>query len=163
MIILGIDPGYATVGFGVIASDCGKIKPVAYGVVETPKTARFPDRLKCIGNEVSALIQQYRPDAIAVEELFFQDNRKTAIMVAEARGVVLYVSEQTGTPLYEYTPLQIKQALTGYGRAEKSQIQQMIKVMLCLEKIPRPDDAADALAVAVTHSQTNHILGKFGI
>jgi len=163
MIILGIDPGYAIVGFGVIAADCGKIKPVAYGAIETPKSARFPDRLKFIGDEVTALIAKYKPDAIAVEELFFQDNRKTAIMVAEARGVVLYVSEQSGTPLYEYTPLQIKQALTGYGRAEKCQIQQMIKVMLCLEKIPKPDDAADALAVAVTHSQTNPALGKFGI
>lgn len=163
MIILGIDPGYATVGFGVITAECGRIKPVAYGVVETPKTARFPDRLKYIGNEVAALIQKYKPDAIAVEELFFQDNRKTAIMVAEARGVVLYVAEQSGTSLFEYTPLQIKQALTGYGRAEKCQIQQMVKVMLCLEKIPKPDDAADALAVAVTHSQTNPTLGKFGI
>lgn len=163
MVILGIDPGYATVGFGLIDANCGRHKPIAYGVIETPKSARFPDRLKYIGEETAKLIERYKPDAIAVEELFFHDNRKTAIMVAEARGVVLYVAEKSGTALYEYTPLQIKQALTGYGRAIKCQIQQMVKVMLCLDCIPKPDDAADALAVAITHSQTNTALGKFGI
>lgn len=163
MIILGIDPGYATVGFGVIEAGCGRCRPIAYGVIETPKTARFPHRLKFIGDETAKLIAQYNPDAIAVEELFFQDNRKTAIMVAEARGVVLYAAENSGKQLFEYTPLQIKQALTGYGRAEKCQIQQMVKVMLCLDKIPKPDDAADALAVAITHSQTNTTLGRYGI
>lgn len=163
MIILGIDPGYATVGFGVIEAKCGRCRPIAYGAIETPKTARFSDRLKYIGEQTAKLIEEYNPDAIAVEELFFQDNRKTAIMVAEARGVVLYVSEKSGKKLYEYTPLQIKQALTGYGRADKQQIQQMVKVLLCLDKIPKPDDAADALAVAITHSQTNTALGQFGV
>ncbi|MDD3947246.1 MAG: crossover junction endodeoxyribonuclease RuvC [Clostridia bacterium] len=163
MVILGLDPGYATVGYGVIEAGCGRCRPIAYGAIETPKTARFPDRLKYIGDETAKLIARYNPDAIAIEELFFQDNRKTAILVAEARGVMLYVAETSGKCLFEYTPLQIKQALTGYGRAQKCQIQQMVKVMLCLEKIPKPDDAADALAVAITHSQTNTALGAFKI
>ncbi len=163
MIILGIDPGYGIVGFGVIEKRASGLRTVAYGVIETPKVSRFPVRLKFIGEKIRELISHYKPDAIAVEELFFQNNQKTAIMVAEARGVVLYEAECSGIPLYEYTPMQIKQAVTGYGRADKMQIQQMVKLLLGLEKIPRPDDAADALAVAVTHAQTNTSMGNFGV
>ena len=163
MIILGIDPGYGIVGFGVIEKRASGLRTVAYGVIEKPKVSRFPVRLKFIGEKIRELISHYKPDAIAVEELFFQNNQKTAIMVAEARGVVLYEAECSGIPLYEYTPMQIKQAVTGYGRADKMQIQQMVKLLLGLEKIPRPDDAADALAVAVTHAQTNTSRGNFGV
>lgn len=163
MVILGIDPGYGTLGFGVIESARGRHRALHYGVVETPKTARFPSRLKFIGEQIQKLIEEYKPDAIAVEELFFTNNQKTAIMVAEARGVILYVAENSSAKLYEYTPLQIKQAMTGYGRAVKSQIQQMVTLMLGLKAIPKPDDAADALAVALTHAQTNSQLGQFGI
>ena len=122
MIILGIDPGYGIVGFGVIEKTASKLRTIAYGAIETPKVSRFPVRLKFIGEKISELISAYNPDAVAVEELFFQNNQKTAIMVAEARGVVLYTAECSGTPLYEYTPMQIKQAVTGFGRADKRQI-----------------------------------------
>ena len=163
MIILGIDPGYGILGFGVIWTDGIKHKAIAYGAIETPKFKRFPERLKYIGDQIAGLINHYKPNAVAVEELFFQNNQKTAIMVAEARGVVLYVAESMNLPLFEYTPMQIKQAITGYGRAEKHQIQMMVKVMLGLTQIPKPDDAADALAVAITHAQTNPKLGDFGV
>lgn len=163
MIILGIDPGYGIVGFGVIEKTASKLRIIAYGAIETPKVSRFPVRLKFIGEKISELISAYNPDAVAVEELFFQNNQKTAIMVAEARGVVLYTAECSGTPLYEYTPMQIKQAVTGFGRADKRQIQQMVKLLLGLESVPKPDDAADALAAAITHAQTNTRMGNFGV
>ena len=163
MIILGIDPDYGIVGFGVIEKTASKLRTIAYGAIETPKVSRFPVRLKFIGEKISELISAYNPDAVAVEELFFQNNQKTAIMVAEARGVVLYTAECSGTPLYEYTPMQIKQAVTGFGRADKRQIQQMVKLLLGLESVPKPDDAADALAAAITHAQTNTRMGNFGV
>lgn len=163
MIILGIDPGYGIVGFGVIEKTASKLRTIAYGAIETPKVSRFPVRLKFIGEKIGELIAAYKPDAVAVEELFFQNNQKTAIMVAEARGVVLYTAECSGTPLYEYTPMQIKQAVTGFGRADKRQIQQMVKLLLGLESVPKPDDAADALAAAITHAQTNTRMGNFGV
>jgi crossover junction endodeoxyribonuclease RuvC len=160
VIILGIDPGYATVGWGVIKSEKGRHSAVGYGVITTPKTQPMPDRLVYIGNELSKLIETHKPDAVAVEELFFHTNQKTVITVAQARGVIIYVAQGLGARLYEYTPLQIKQALTGYGRAEKQQMQIMVKTILCLKEIPKPDDAADALAVALTHAQTNTLLGN---
>jgi len=160
MIIFGIDPGYATVGWGVIKSEKGKQSVVNYGAITTPKTQRMPERLNYIGGELSKLIELYKPDAVAVEELFFHTNQKTAITVAQARGVIIYIAESLGCKLYEYTPLQIKQTLTGYGRAEKQQIQYMVKLLLCLKEIPKPDDAADALAVALTHAQTNTLMGN---
>lgn len=160
---MGIDPGYGILGFGVIDKERGACRAVAYGAIETPKSVRFPERLSFIGKEIEKLIERYKPEAIAVEELFFQSNQKTAIMVAEARGVVLYVCERSGIKLFEYTPLQIKQSMTGYGRAEKKQMQEMVRLSLCLEKIPRPDDAADALAAALTHAMANPLLGNFGI
>ncbi len=164
MIILGIDPGYATVGFGVIESFGGnKMRPLEYGVVTTPKEDSLPKRLKQIADSFAYLIEKYKPDAVAIEELFFQNNQKTAIAVAEARGAILLTVYEKCGKLYEYTPLQIKQALTGYGRAEKQQIQYMVKVLLKLEKIPKPDDAADALAVAITHAQISKMAGYFGI
>lgn len=159
MIILGIDPGIATVGFGII--ECGKCTD--YGIISTPKEKPLPHRLIMIGTALESLIQKYKPNAVAVEELFFNTNTKTAITVAQARGVILYTALKAGCPLYEYTPLQIKQGLTGYGRADKVQIQQMVKILLKLDKVPRPDDAADALAVALCHAQTNRFSEMFKI
>ena len=156
MIILGIDPGYGTVGFGVIESLGGnKIIPVEYGVIQTPKEDSLPKRLKAIADSFDFIIDKYKPEAVAIEELFFQNNQKTAIAVAEARGVILLTVYNKNNKLYEYTPMQIKQALTGYGRADKQQIQYMVKVLLKLDSVPKPDDAADALAVAITHAQVS--------
>ena len=164
MIILGIDPGYGTVGFGVIKVYSGnKIVPIEYGVIQTPKEDTLPKRLKCISDAFNFIIDKYKPEAVAIEELFFQNNQKTAIAVAEARGAILLTVYQKCENLYEYTPMQIKQALTGYGRAEKQQIQYMVKVLLKLEKIPKPDDAADALAVAITHAHMCKTSALFGI
>lgn len=163
MIILGIDPGLATVGFGVISSEKGKVTAIDYGVILTPKDARLPDRLKMIEESLVKLIDRYHPDEIAMEELFFNNNQKTAINVAQARGVTLLTCVKYTEKLFEYTPLQIKQALTGYGRADKHQIQAMVTRLLNLKKTPKPDDAADALAVALTHSNTSRFSGGFGI
>lgn len=163
MRILGIDPGLATMGFGVIDVDKGNYTPIDYGVVLTPKDESLPTRLAMLEKGVLSLITKYKPDEIALEELFFNNNVKTAINVAQARGVILLTCVKECGRLYEYTPLQIKQALTGYGRAEKKQIQQMVTTFLKLKSIPRPDDAADALAVALTHANTNRFSGQFGI
>jgi len=163
MIILGIDPGYATVGFGVIETANGKNKAIEYGVILTPKEDSLPKRLAKISEGFDKLIEKYHPDAVAIEELFFQNNQKTAILVAEARGAILLTVYGKVKNLYEYTPLQIKQAMTGYGRADKQQIQHMVTRYLNLKEIPKPDDAADALAVALTHAQTNRLAGLFGI
>ena len=163
MRILGIDPGLATMGFGVIDTVNGKSTAVDYGVVLTPKTEALPTRLAILEKGVKSLIEKYKPDEVALEELFFNNNVKTAIDVAQARGVILLTCVKECGRLFEYTPLQIKQALTGYGRAEKRQIQQMVTTFLGLNKIPRPDDAADGLAVAQTHANTNRLSGQFGI
>ena len=163
MRILGIDPGLATMGFGVIDTVKGKSVVVDYGVVLTPKTEALPTRLAILEKGVKSLIEKYKPDEVALEELFFNNNVKTAIDVAQARGVILLTCVKECGRLFEYTPLQIKQALTGYGRAEKRQIQQMVTTFLGLSKIPRPDDAADGLAVALTHANTNRLSGQFGI
>ncbi len=163
MRILGIDPGLATMGFGVIDTVNGKSTAVDYGVVLTPKTEALPTRLAILEKGVKSLIEKYKPDEVALEELFFNNNVKTAIDVAQARGVILLTCVKECGRLFEYTPLQIKQALTGYGRAEKQQIQQMVTTFLGLNKIPRPDDAADGLAVALTHANTNRLSGQFGI
>lgn len=154
MRIIGIDPGYGILGFGIIDYQNSKHTLVDYGVIKTSKDISFPDRLLHIGKRLNELLEIYNPKEMAVEELFFQKNAKTAMFVAQARGVILYVAKEKNIPVYEYTPLQIKQGLTGYGRAEKIQIQQMVKLFLNLTKIPKPDDAADALAVAITHSNT---------
>ena len=163
MIILGIDPGFATIGYGVISVEGGRIRPVDYGTIQTPKDKTFPQRLVMIERGINTLIDTYHPDEIALEELFFNTNITTGINVAHARGVLLLASIHACGCLYEYTPLQIKQAMTGYGRADKKQIQEMVRVYLGLQKVPKPDDAADALAVALTHIQTGGFSDKFSI
>ena len=163
MIILGIDPGIATLGYGVIEADRGNFRALDYGVVTTPKTETIPVRLCMIEEGVQRLIDKYKPDAVAIEELFFSKNKTTAIMVAEARGVALLTAVKQCGNLYEYTPNQIKQAITGWGGADKPQMQNMVKVLLKLNAIPRPDDAADALAVALCHGQTGRMAGNFRI
>lgn len=164
MIIVGFDPGLATLGYGVVRKE-EKHKPemVDYGVVLTPKEKNLPDRLVMIEKGVRQIIDKFKPDEIAIEELFFAKNVKTGIAVAHARGVTLLTAIKECGRIFEYTPLQIKQALTGYGRADKNQIQQMVKTLLGLKSIPKPDDAADALAVALCHAQTNKLGGLFKI
>lgn len=161
MIVLGLDPGYATIGFGVIDSQNNIM--VDYGIISTPKTLKLSERLKIIYDAAQELIYNYKPDHVAIEELFFNTNTTTAIAVAQARGVLILACRQKLDYLFEYTPLQIKQALTGYGRAEKKQVQFMVKSILGLEKVPKPDDAADALAVAICHIQTNNFLADNAI
>ena len=156
MIILGIDPGYAIVGFGVIEKDArGKCSVLDYGAINTPKEEDFPVRLAMIQDGMKCLINKFKPDAVAVEELFFNQNITTGIAVAEARGVILCTAIQHVPKVFEFTPMQIKLAITGNGKAEKKQVQFMTKTMLKLKAIPKPDDAADALAVALTLAQTN--------
>ena len=154
MIILGIDPGIATTGYGIIKSMKNKLTLINYGCIRTSSKLPFAKRLKKIYNEINKLIKRYKPDKIAVEELFFAKNVKTAMKVGEARGVAVLTAMLNGIKIDEYTPLQVKQALTGYGQASKIQIQKMVKNILRLEKIPRPDVAADALAIAITCSQS---------
>ena len=149
MIILGIDPGTAITGYGVIENNQGKLKAIDYGCILTDKKLKMPERLNLLGEELKKIIKKYKPQAMAVEELFFFKNAKTVITVGQARGVVLFVGKNTGLDIHEYTPLQVKQAVVGYGRADKKQVQQMVKAILALNEIPKPDDAADALAVAI--------------
>lgn len=157
MRILGIDPGYAIVGYGII--DTHKNNAVVdYGVIETPKEDPMPVRLQRIEEALRVLFETYKPDEVAIEELFYFKNQKTVIPVAEARGVIVLASQKYCGRTFEYTPIQIKQALTGNGRAEKRQMQFMVKSVLGLSSIPKPDDAADALAVALCHSQINPML-----
>ncbi|MBQ7340440.1 MAG: crossover junction endodeoxyribonuclease RuvC [Clostridia bacterium] len=164
MIILGLDPGLATLGYGVIKKENNKkAELVDYGIVSTPKDENLAVRLCMLEKGIKQIIDKFKPDEIAVEELFFAKNAKTGIAVAHARGVILLTANKECGRIFEYTPLQIKQALTGYGRAEKIQIQQMVKSLLGLKGIPKPDDAADALAVALTHAQTNKLGGLFSI
>ncbi len=152
MKILGIDPGTAITGFGLITKTGPNLAMVDCGIISTPKTMLMPDRLKIIYNDLSKLVKHHKPDAIAVEKLFFTSNITTAMTVSQARGVVLLVASQHGVFVGEYTPLQVKMAATGYGRAEKRQIQEMVKKILQLPALPKPDDAADALAIAICHS-----------
>lgn len=154
MRILGIDPGTGILGFGVIDVERGKAKLVDAGVIRTPVKEDDAIRLETIFNELSMIIAETKPDVMSVEKLFFAKNVTTAMTVAQARGVVLLCARQADLQIYEYTPMQIKQAITGYGRADKKQIQEMVKVILQLKAIPKPDDAADALAAAITHSMT---------
>lgn len=158
MIILGIDPGYATIGFGVIKKEGYKV--IDYGVITTSKNDTLSDRLFLIYRGIQELITNYKPDEVAIEELFFNTNITTGIAVAEARGAIIVACKEKNVPVFEYTPLQIKQALTGVGRAEKKQVQFMVKSIFGLSAIPKPDDAADALAIALTHAQTNNLLVK---
>ena len=157
MTIIGIDPGYAIVGVGVVEYAGNKFRTLEYNAITTPAGMNTVDRLKKIYDEMSAYLDKYKPDAMAMEELFFTSNQKTALNVAQARGVLLVAAANKGVPISEYTPLQGKQSVTGYGRAEKSQIQQMVKMILGLNVIPKPDDAADALALAICHAHSNNM------
>ena len=161
MVVVGFDPGLATLGYGVLEKKGNITTMIDYGVVLTPKEENLAVRLSMIEEGVKKIIQTFKPDEVAIEELFFAKNVKTGIAVAHARGVVLLTATKYCGKIYEYTPLQIKQALTGYGRADKNQIQQMVKTFLKLPKIPKPDDAADALAVGLCHLQTNKLSGLF--
>lgn len=154
MRIIGIDPGTGILGFGVIDYSRNKSTLVDAGVIRTPVRQDDSIRLKTIYDELTDIVKQTKPQVMAVEKLFFAQNVTTAMTVSQARGIVLLIGRQAGLDIYEYTPLQIKQALTGYGRAEKKQIQEMVRVLLKLEKPPKPDDCADALAAAITHSMT---------
>lgn len=152
MIILGIDPGFATIGFGVIQQANSVLTPIDYGVVSTPKYEGFPTRLAIIDNAMKALLEKFAPDVVAVEELFFNTNITTGIKVAHARGIIIANAANKCGCIFEYTPLQVKQALTGNGRAHKDQVQYMVKHLLNLETVPQPDDAADALATAICYA-----------
>ena len=154
MRILGIDPGIATVGFGVIESDRGQQRMIQYGAITTQAGLPLATRLVQIGNDLEMLIGQFQPDELAIEELFFSKNITTGIAVAHGRGVVLYTAEKMQIPIYEYTPMQVKQAVVGYGLAEKRQVMDMTRRLLKLKSIPRPDDAADALAIAICHARS---------
>ena len=153
MVVLGIDPGVATVGFGIISETGGIPKPKRYGVITTPAGMRLALRLKQINNDVSELIKMFKPDAIAVEELFFNTNQKTAVSVAHGRAAIILAGEEHGIPMFEYTPLQVKKAVAGYGRASKKQVMEMVKRLLAMDQVPKPDDVADALAIAICHAR----------
>lgn len=154
MRILGIDPGFAIVGWGVIEYEGSRFKVIGYGSIQTPAGMPIEERLKAIYSELSAIIDKFSPDAMAVEELFFNTNITTGIKVAQARGVILLCAEQKGIKIAEYTPLQVKQSVTGYGRADKKQVITMVTMLLGLAKPPKPDDTADALAIAVCHAHS---------
>src|SRR3989344_1512946 len=155
MVILGIDPGIARCGWGAIESQKSKVKSQKYGCIETEAGVKTEKRLKNIYDLITKIIKDYKPDVLAIEELFFNTNAKTAFAVGQARGVVLLAAAENNVSIAIYTPLQVKIAVTGYGRAEKNQVGQMVKVLLKLKEIPKPDDVADALAVALTHAFTN--------
>ncbi len=154
LIILGIDPGFAIVGYSVIEYRGNEIKALEYGAITTDSKLLFPDRMKIIYDELINIIDEYQPEDLAIEELFFNKNVKTAMKVSQARGIEIMAAVNKGLNIYEYTPLQIKQATVGYGRAEKHQVQEMVKVLLNLKETPKPDDVADALAVAICHGSS---------
>jgi len=151
MLVLGLDPGLAATGYGLVRGDRQRLEAVAYGVLRTPAKASMPERLALLHRELSDILARYRPDQAAVEDLFFGINAQTAMMVGHARGVLLLTLAEAGLQVAEYTPPQVKQAITGYGRADKSQVQHMVRILLGLTDVPRPDDAADALAVSICH------------
>ncbi|MDO4793724.1 MAG: crossover junction endodeoxyribonuclease RuvC [Filifactor alocis] len=163
MIVLGIDPGYAIVGYGVLNYDGNHFAVVDYGSIQTSAGQEFIDRIEKIHRGVSLLLEKYKVDEVAIEELFFSKNTKTAIDVAQARGVILLAARQYGAGVYEYTPMQVKQGICGYGGAPKEQVQGIVKTILNLKEIPKPDDTADALAIAVSHCHTNKFSKLFKI
>ena len=163
MIVIGIDPGYAIVGIGVVEYVGNKFRTLEYNAITTPAGMNTVARLKKIYDEMELYIKKYKPDCISIEELFFNSNQKTAINVAQARGVLLVAAANHNIPISEYTPLQVKQSVTGYGRAQKQQIQQMVKMILGLNAIPKPDDAADALALAICHAHSNKMNNMLGL
>ena len=153
MIVRGIDPGYALMGWGVVEAEGSRMKLINYGCIETKAGVPMQNRLRTLQLGVRDLLNIYKPDDVAFEELFFARNVTTALMVGAARGAAIIAAAEYTNNLYEYTPMQIKQAITGYGKADKKQIQQMVKLLLKLDEIPKPDDAADAIACAITHCQ----------
>ena len=162
MRILGIDPGFAIVGWAVIDSERGNLYPVAYGAITTPAHTNFESRLLMIKKDLETVIDKYSPTEMAIEELFFNTNITTGIAVAEARGVILCTAFEKGLKISEYTPLQVKQAVVGYGKAEKQQVIAMVTSILKLKKPPKPDDTADAVAIAICHSQcAGSVIGKY--
>ena len=161
MRIIGIDPGYAIVGYGVVEYNGIHFATLGYGAVTTKPDMPFPERLKAIYDDILTLIDKYKPDCMAIERLYFNTNTTTAIDVAEARGVILLAAQIKSLEIFEYTPLQVKQAITGYGRAEKQQVMEMVKSILSLKAVPKPDDTADALALTVCHGHsTGSAYGK---
>lgn len=160
MRILGIDPGYAIMGWGVIEKKGSSFTPVAYGAVTTEKDVPMPDRLKILYHGLMDVIAEYAPEEASIEELYFNNNAKTAIFVGQARGVAVLSCTNSGLNIFEYTPLQIKTTITGYGRAEKRQVQEMVTKILALPEIPKPDDVADALAAAICHGYTGELRKK---
>ncbi|RXT14743.1 crossover junction endodeoxyribonuclease RuvC [Ammoniphilus sp. CFH 90114] len=157
MRIIGIDPGIAIVGYGIIEKQGNRLIPIQYGCIKTEAHTRDALRLKQIYDAMTILLKKYQPEVLAVEKLFFNRNVTTAFSVGQARGVIVLAGEEAGIPLYEYTPLQVKQSVVGYGQAEKKQIQEMVRILLSLQTAPKPDDVADALGVAITHAHSSHI------
>ena len=155
MRILGIDPGFAITGFSVIDYEGNKFKLITAGAITTEAHTSFPLRLEKIYNDLNEIINTYKPDAMAIEELFFNNNAKTAINVAQARGVLLVTAKLNKVPIYEYTPLQVKQAVVGYGRADKMQVQRMVKMILHEENLPKLDDTTDSMAMAICHAHSS--------
>lgn len=155
MVILGIDPGFATTGFGILESAGGRERLISCGAITTPAGTPLPHRLLLLADDLETLIKQFKPDAMAVEELFFQNNITTGIGVAQARGVILLSAERLHVPIFEYTPGEVKQAVVGYGKAEKRQVMEMTRRLLKLSAPPKPDDAADAVAIALCHARTS--------
>lgn len=151
MRILGLDPGYATIGYGIVDYDNFRFKTIAYGAITTEADKPFYDRLSDVFDDMNTIIENYKPDCLSIEKLYFNTNTTTAINVAQARGVITLAANRLGLNIFEYTPLQVKQSITGYGRAEKHQVMEMVKNILHLNSVPKPDDTADALALAICH------------
>jgi crossover junction endodeoxyribonuclease RuvC len=154
MLILGVDPGTAITGYGLVEKQGQRLAAHTYGVIRTPAGRPLSERLKQIYDQITALIEEHRPDALVVEELFFNKNTRTALAVGQARGVILLAAANQGLTIAEYTPLQVKMAVVGYGRAEKRQVQEMVRILLRLKNTPKPDDAADALAIAICYAHS---------
>lgn len=154
MLILGVDPGIAITGYGLLEQNGNRIKPLKYGVIRTSSDLMTAERLMTIHQKITDLVKEYKPEVMVVEELFFNKNTRTALTVGQARGVIMLVSAEQRIKFAEYTPLQVKMAVVGYGRAEKRQVQEMVRVLLGLKEIPKPDDAADALAIAICHAHS---------
>ncbi len=159
MLVLGVDPGTAITGYGLVryVQAGNQLEAVAYGAITTPSDWAMPERLQKLYRDLVALIRQHRPDQAAIEQLFFSRNVKTALAVGQARGVALLALADGGVAIHEYTPLEVKQSVVGYGRAEKAQVQELVKLLLGLDSVPQPDDAADALAIAICHLHSAHM------
>ncbi len=154
MVVLGIDPGYAIVGYGAIEAFAGKYRDLGHGAIFTYPDKDFASRLEIIYDSMQEMLEKCKPDAISIEKLYFQNNQKTAINVAQARGIVLLAAKKANVPIFEYTPLQVKTVVTGFGQAKKNQVMQMTKRLLNLKEVPKPDDTADALAIAICHANS---------